>query len=62
MTNQTTHKFMNPNGTFNTKAAMQAGHNARTEGLRILFREVAAFLKSILHENLVRTSLTNLRT
>ncbi|GEM_PF-1763615 len=62
MTNNTTHKFMSPNGTFNTKAAIQAGHNARTEGLRILIRDGADFLKSILHKNLARTSLTKLRT
>lgn len=62
MTNKTTYKFMTPNGTFNTQAAMQAGHDARTEGLRSLIRDGADFLKSFLQRNLVRTSLTNLRT
>ncbi len=59
MTNNTTDKFMSPNGTFNTKAAMQAGHNARTEGLSILIRGGVGFLKTI---NLAKIPLTNLRT
>ena len=38
MANDTAQKFINRNGTFNTMAAMQAGHEARTDGLRALIK------------------------
>jgi len=62
MTNNTAHKFINRNGTFNSKAAMQAGHDARTDGLRTLIKTGAIFLKSCMQVGNFKHSLTNLKT
>ncbi len=62
MTNSTAHKFINRNGTFNTKAAMNAGHDARTDGLRTIIKACAIFLKPSLHVVSFKHSLMNLKT
>ena len=54
MTSNTAHKFINPNGTFNTVAAINAGHDARTNGLREFGEIFAKCLKAIANLN-VRT-------
>ena len=62
MTNNTAHKFINRNGTFNTEAAIQAGHTARTEGLRTILKVGTVFLKSSLQMGSFKHSFPNLKT
>ena len=62
MTNNIAHKFINRNGAFNSKAAMQAGHEARTDGLRTLIETATIFLKSCMQVGNFKHFLTNLKT
>ncbi len=61
MTNNTANKFINRNGDFNIKAAMQAGHDARTDGLRTLIKTGTIFLKSCLQGGNFKHYLMNLK-
>ena len=49
MTIKTTQTFIMASGTVNTLEAMQAGHDARTEGLRIIINACIQRLKPLVH-------------
>ncbi len=62
MTTRTTHKFVSSNGTLDTVAAMNAGHDARTEALRELVNFFARSLKSWLQPQVDMAALGNPET
>ena len=49
MTIKTAQSFIMASGTVNTLEAMRVGHDARTEGLRIIANACAQRLKSLVH-------------
>ena len=59
MTSNAYQKFITSDGTFDSKAAMQAGADARTDGLRIVVRACFLAVKSFLSVDLSTRSLTD---